>query len=254
MRAKIKRKQLSLVISETSVTIDDMRQIRSNPTPQSCGDRKFVAYYRVSTDRQGASGLGLEAQRATVAQYVAAWHLLAEFQEIESGKSAQRPQLATALETCRKSNATLVIAKLDRLSRNVVFIGTLMEGDVPFVACDMPHANEMTIHILAAVAQGERKAISERTKAALEVAKARGTRLGNPRWEESIDRARAARNGTPVPLAVVSQIRSCRKDGWPLRRIAAHLNAMAVRTPRGCKWHSETVKAVLKRELESSSE
>jgi DNA invertase Pin-like site-specific DNA recombinase len=118
----------------------------------------------------------------------------------------------------------------------------------------MPHANEMTIHILAAVAQGERKAISERTKAALEVAKARGTRLGNPRREESIERARAARNGNPVSLAVVSQIRRCREDGWPLRRIAAHLNAMDVRTPRGCKWHPETVKAVLNRGLKTSSE
>jgi len=223
-----------------------MKKRRESVPPEPNG--KFVAYYRVSTDRQGASGLGIEAQRATVAKHVSAGHLLAEFQEVESGRSAVRPQLAAALAVCRRNDATLVIAKLDRLSRNVAFIATLMEGDVSFVACDMPHANPLTIHILAAVAQEERKAISERTRAALEVAKARGTRLGNPRWQNSIALARAARSGVPVPLAVISQVRQCRKDGWPLRRIAGHLNDMGVKTSRGSKWHPETVKNILLRQ------
>jgi DNA invertase Pin-like site-specific DNA recombinase len=229
-----------------------MARKRQNGRPPNTPNTKFVAYYRVSTDRQGASGLGLDAQRSLVAKHVAAGHLVAEFQEIESGKIDKRPQLQAALENCRDNDATLVIAKLDRLARDALFILTLMKGDVEFVACDMPQANRMVLQLLAVIAEGEREAISARTKAALEVAKARGTRLGNPRWEESIERARAARNGNPVPLAVVSQIKRCREDGWPLRRIACHLNAMDVRTPRGCKWHPETVKAVLKRELAGS--
>jgi DNA invertase Pin-like site-specific DNA recombinase len=112
----------------------------------------------------------------------------------------------------------------------------------------------MVLGILAVIAEGEREAISSRTKAALQVAKARGTRLGNPRWQESIGRARAARNGTPVPLAVISQISRCRNDGWPLRRIAAELNAMGVRTPRGAEWHATTVRTILNRETLSAIE
>jgi DNA invertase Pin-like site-specific DNA recombinase len=221
------------------------RQNISDPAPKK---HLFVAYYRVSTDRQGASGLGLEAQRATVARHVAEWHLIAEFSEIESGKSGQRPQLRAALETCRKCGATLAIAKLDRLSRNMAFIATLMEGDVNFVACDMPYANHLTIHILAAIAQEERKAISERTRAALQIAKARGTRLGNPKWQNSIERARAARNPCSVTPQIISEIQEHRAKGWPLRRIAGHLNSLGVRTPRGAQWHPETVRAVLNRE------
>jgi DNA invertase Pin-like site-specific DNA recombinase len=143
----------------------------------------FVAYYRVSTDRQGRSGLGLQAQREAVARFLAGHPgaaLLGEFTEVESGKRADRPQLATALALARRGRATLVIAKLDRLARSVAFIAGLMEGGAPFIACDNPHAMPLTIHMLAAVAQHEREAISARTKAALAVAKARGTRLGNP--------------------------------------------------------------------------
>lgn len=228
-----------------------MTRKRQSGRPPKTSNTNFVAYYRVSTDRQGASGLGLDAQRSSVAKHVATGHLIAEFQEIESGKIDKRPQLLAALEHCRDNDATLVIAKLDRLARDALFILTLMKGDVEFTACDMPQANRMVLQLFAVIAEGEREAISARTKAALQVAKARGTRLGNPRWEESIERARAAWNGTPVPLAVASQIRQCRKDGWPLRRIAGHLNEMGVRTPRGCKWHPETVNAVLKRELGS---
>ena len=144
---------------------------------------KFVAYYRVSTDRQGKSGLGLDAQREAVTSYLngGSWQLVQEFVEVESGKRADRPQLAAALAACRKHKAKLVIAKLDRLSRNLAFVATLMESGVEFVAVDNPHANKLTIHILAAVAQHEREMISERTKAALAAARARGTQLGNPR-------------------------------------------------------------------------
>jgi DNA invertase Pin-like site-specific DNA recombinase len=144
--------------------------------------RRFVAYYRVSTDRQGRSGLGLEAQQKAITDYLngGAWELVGEFIEVESGKRSDRPQLVLALEACRKRKARLVIAKLDRLSRSLAFIATLMEAGVEFVAADMPFANKLTIRILAAVAEHEREAISERTKTALAAAKARGTRLGTP--------------------------------------------------------------------------
>lgn len=143
---------------------------------------QIISYLRVSTARQGASGLGLEAQRATVAAHVAAGGhtLVAEYVEVESGRKADRPQLAAALSACKLHRATLVIAKLDRLARNVAFIANLMDGGVDFLACDMPHANRLTLHLLAAIAEHEREMISQCTKAALQAAKARGKRLGNP--------------------------------------------------------------------------
>src|ERR1700739_1414997 len=159
---------------------------------------KFVAYFRVGTDRQGKSGLGLEAQRKSVLDYLdgGRWELVAEFTEVESGKRSDRPELERALAACKKHRAKLVIAKLDRLSRNLAFIATLMESGVEFVAVDNPHANKLTIHILAAVYQHEREMISERTKAALAAAKKRGQRLGNPDITEvaKLGRARASAN------------------------------------------------------------
>jgi DNA invertase Pin-like site-specific DNA recombinase len=141
---------------------------------------RIVAYYRVSTDRQGRSGLGLEAQQEAVRTYLNGgnWKLVGEFVEIESGKRADRPKLSEALRICRLQRATLVIAKLDRLSRNAHFLLGLQEAGVDFVAADSPHANRLTVHILAAVAEDEAKRIAERTKAALAAAKARGTKLG----------------------------------------------------------------------------
>ena len=150
---------------------------------------KWVAYYRVSTKRQGESGLGLEAQKASVAEYLngGRWKLVDEFTETESGKDDRnRPALQEALAACRRWRATLVIAKLDRLSRDAHFLTGLHKAGVKFVAVDMPEANEMVVTIMAAVAQAERRMISERTKAALQAAKARGKRLGRP-------------PGTPVP-------------------------------------------------------
>jgi DNA invertase Pin-like site-specific DNA recombinase len=133
----------------------------------------YVAYYRVSTDRQGASRLGLDAQRQAVSNYIGGHFLIVEFTEIESGRShTNRPQLLAALEACRKNRAVLVIARFDRLARNVAFLATLMGNGTDFVACDMPIANRLTIHILEEVAEHEREMISKRTKAALAEAKA----------------------------------------------------------------------------------
>jgi DNA invertase Pin-like site-specific DNA recombinase len=141
---------------------------------------QFVAYYRVSTDRQGRSGLGLDAQREAVRAHLAGHSgaLQAEFCEIESGKRSDRPQLAAAIAAAKKAKATLIIAKLDRLARNVHFISGLMESGVDFVAADNPHANKLMVHLLAAFAEHEREQISQRTKDALAAAKARGARLG----------------------------------------------------------------------------
>ncbi len=140
----------------------------------------YVAYYRVSTDRQGRSGLGLEAQRSAVAGYLdgGSWTLLDTFTEVESGRRNDRPELAKALDLCRRRKATLVIAKLDRLARNVAFIANLMDADVDVVAVDMPEANRFTLHIMAAMAEHVAALVSQQTKAALKAAKARGRALG----------------------------------------------------------------------------
>ena len=138
--------------------------------------RKFVAYFRVSTDKQGKSGLGLEAHREAVLTYLdgGRWSLVQEFVEVESGKRNDRPELGAALAACKKHKAKLIIAKLDRLSRNLAFIATLMDSGVEFVAVDNPHANKLTVHILAAVAQHEREMIGQRTRDALQAAKEMG--------------------------------------------------------------------------------
>ncbi len=211
----------------------------------------FVSYYRVSTDKQGRSGLGLEAQRTAVTAFtMGRGNVLAEFTEIESGKKNDRPQLVAALDLCRKKKARLVIAKLDRLARNVAFIANLMESGVEFIACDMPEANRLTLHILAAVAEHEREAISRRTKDALTAARARGTRLGNPRPVSSLARGRATlmkqtdeRHANVRPL-----IKDLQAQGIGLRAIARELNRRGIPTARGMKWAHATVAAVLQRD------
>jgi DNA invertase Pin-like site-specific DNA recombinase len=213
---------------------------------------KFVAYYRVSTDQQGTSGLGLEAQRAAVATYLdgGPWRLLAEHTEVESGKRADRPELAKALAACRKHKAKLIIAKLDRLSRNLAFIATLMDSGVEFIAVDNPHANKLTIHILAAVAQHEREAISERTKAALAAAKARGKKLGGPRLAAARRASIKARSKAADAFAanVRPIIKEIQNSGVSsLRGVAKALNARGVRTPRGGEWTAAQVSNVLER-------
>src|SRR3954451_24854366 len=193
-------------------------------------DGRFVAYYRVSTDRQGRSGLGLDAQRAAVTEYLNGgnWQLVAEFTEVESGRKNDRPKLAKALAACRRIGATLIIAKLDRLARNVAFVSNLMEAGVEFVAVDFPTANRLTIHILAAVAEHEREMISTRTKAALAAAKARGTRLGNPNGLSAEARTKGTavgvekRKAAAAALApVVAEIKASGRTS--LRTIAAGL-------------------------------
>jgi DNA invertase Pin-like site-specific DNA recombinase len=216
---------------------------------------KFVSYLRVSTARQGASGLGLEAQREAVAQFLngGRWQLVQEVVEVESGKRCDRPALASALRLCRQQKATLVIAKLDRLARNVAFIANLMESGVEFVAVDMPQANKFTVHIMAAVAEQEAEAISKRTKAALAAAKARGTQLGGRRIsaERLIEigaEARAQRSAKTQAtrndlLPTISQIRA--NGATTLRQIAAALNAREIDAPRGGKWSAMQVRRVL---------
>jgi DNA invertase Pin-like site-specific DNA recombinase len=207
--------------------------------------RRFVAYYRVSTDRQGKSGLGLDAQRKAVLDYLngGSWELVSEYTEVETGKRADRPELVKALEVCRKQRATLVIAKLDRLSRNLAFVATLMDSGVSFVACDNPHANKLTIHILAAVAQHERELISERTRAALQMAKARGQKLGNPRLADAAKLGREARQIAADQFAanVLPVIRELQAAGAKsTNAIAAGLNARKVPARRGGLWtHSQ---------------
>jgi DNA invertase Pin-like site-specific DNA recombinase len=141
---------------------------------------KYISYYRVSTEKQGVSGLGLEAQREAVLNYIKPENIFSEFTEIESGRKKDRPILDEALRLCKELDGTLVIAKLDRLARNVAFVSALLESGVKFLCCDMPSANELTIHIYSAIAQDEAKRISIRTKEALQVKKSQGFRLGSP--------------------------------------------------------------------------
>jgi DNA invertase Pin-like site-specific DNA recombinase len=207
----------------------------------------FVAYYRVSTDRQGRSGLGLEAQKKAVADYLNGgnWKLAGEFTEVETGKKADRPELTKALALCRRRKAKLVIAKLDRLSRNLAFIATLMDAGVEFIAVDNPHANKLTVHILAAVAQHEREMIADRTKAALQAAKARGVRLGRNGSERLAPQHRAAALEYARRLEpVLSELRA---RGLSVRAIARELNSRAIATVKGGCWHAMTVQRALAR-------
>ena len=211
--------------------------------------KRFVAYYRVSTDKQGKSGLGLDAQKEAVLRYLngGAWDLVAEFTEVESGKKDDRPQLAAALAACRKHKATLVIAKLDRLARNVAFIANLMEAGTDFVAVDMPEANKLVLHIMAAMAQHEREAISARTKAALAAAKARGKELGGFRGV-TVDQAMGTQAQKARQWAqgeIGQEIADMKARGWSLWEIAHHLNDLGVKTRRGGEWQAITVKRVL---------
>jgi DNA invertase Pin-like site-specific DNA recombinase len=219
--------------------------VTGNPQVQA-KSTGFIAYYRVSTDRQGRSGLGLEAQRAAVGRYLAGIGgiLKAEHTEVETGRRNDRPELQKALAACRKHKARLVIAKLDRLSRNVAFIATMMDAGVEFVACDNPHATRLTLHILAAVAEHEREMISARTKAALQAAKARGVRLGrNAERLAPANRAAALDHANQIKGVLAELNRS----GMTNREIAAELTARGITTPRGGRWHPQTVRRVMER-------
>ena len=219
---------------------------------------KFVSYLRVSTKRQGASGLGLEAQRTAVADFLNGghWTVIQEMVEVESGKHDGRPKLAEAMALCRVHGATLLVAKLDRLSRDAAFLMTLQNGSMKFVCADMPEANELTIGIMAVVAQAERKMISVRTKAALAAAKARGVKLGGDRGNLALigERAREAGRAALTRMAasraadLTPIIATLRADGaTSLRQLAAGLNEREVPTARGRSWSPTQVARLLDR-------
>ena len=221
--------------------------------------QRLVAYERVSTARQGASGLGLEAQRKTIEDFAVSRgaEVLARFTEVESGRKANRPELTKALHLAKVTGATLVIAKLDRLSRNAAFLLALRDSGVRFVAVDMPEANDLTVGIMALVAQAEREAISRRTKEALAVARERGVKLGNPNGAASLRRAgkvgvalssavSANADAFAADLAaVVADIRSA--GTVSLRAIAAELALSGIRTRRGGRWQVSNVRGLLGR-------
>jgi DNA invertase Pin-like site-specific DNA recombinase len=220
--------------------------------------RQFVAYLRVSTARQGQSGLGLEAQEAAIQAYLAqtpgARLLAPPHVEIESGRKADRPELAKALERCRKTGAALLIAKLDRLARDAHFLLGLQKAGVEFVAADLPRADRLTVGILAMVAEEEAKRTSARTKAALAAAKARGTRLGGvrqgqrpPTPEEAL--AGSARGVEARRVAagqaahrVAPRIAELQGQGYSLAQVAKALTAEGYRTPRGAEWTATAVR------------
>jgi DNA invertase Pin-like site-specific DNA recombinase len=223
----------------------------------SAPSRQLVTYLRVSTLRQGQSGLGLEAQRATVGAYAASTGqtIAAEYVEVESGARGDRPQLAAALAACRLRRATLCIAKLDRLSRSVAFTSAMMNDGVDFVACDMPHANRLTLHIMAAMAEHERHVTSERTKAALAAARARGVRLGNPRGaahlvagcRDAANKGARARQAASKAksLALAPLLAQIQGSGLrSSREIALELNRRGVPSLRGV-WYPQQVRRLL---------
>ena len=216
-------------------------------------DRLFVVYYRVSTQQQKRSGLGLLAQQDSARRYIKdnPGRLIAEVTEIESGRLSHRPQLNEALRLCRVYDAKLIIARLDRLARSVAMIAGLLESDVDFVAADMPLANRFTIHILAAVAEYEARLISDRTKAAFAAAKARGRKFGNPRPEthKFSDIARKARaraereRSKKRALKFAPLLCELRDRGRTIQEIAQHLTALGVDRPRGGNaWGHNTVR------------
>jgi DNA invertase Pin-like site-specific DNA recombinase len=222
---------------------------------------KIVSYLRVSTVRQGESGLGLDAQRAAVEAFCkrTSSTIAREFVEVESGRHDDRPKLAEALAFARRSKATLLVAKLDRLSRSVRFIATVMDSGVEFAAADMPDANRMLLHILAAIAEGEAKAISDRTKSALAAAKARGTKLGTHNPSVPVLTLQAARKGRMLGASANRQQASkayadlapyamtLRDSGCSLRAIARQLNDDGHRTRTDAPWSQVQVSRLLAR-------
>lgn len=212
----------------------------------------FIAYYRVSTQGQGQSGLGLDAQRVAVQAYVQSvgGALIAEHEEVESGTLDDRVQLKAALKQCRSEKAMLVIAKLDRLARSVHFISELLRSGVEFVAADMPHANKLTIHIIAAVAEYEREVIAQRTKASLAAAKARGVRLGNPnaanQSKMASDKTREQADAFAKGIKTVMQALHA-QGATSFSSLAKSLEAHGVGTQRGGRWTAAGVRNILLR-------
>jgi len=216
----------------------------------------FIAYYRVSTIKQGNSGLGLEAQKTLVANYVdsrPSGQLVKEYTEVESGKVNDRPQLEDALHHCEMTGATLVVSKLDRLSRDLEFIAALMKSDnLKFVVAELPEANSLTLNIMAVLANYERMIISERTKQALAAAKARGVKLGNPRLHEartgdtSAARLKFKANTDKYREGLLKSIMSAQAEGYKTySAIAGRLNELGVKSRRGNLIYPSTIARAL---------
>lgn len=214
--------------------------------------KTYVAYLRVSTNKQGIDGLGIAAQEQAIKAYNG--NVIATFVEVESGRRKDRPELIKALAQCKLTGSTLIVAKLDRLARNVYFISSLMESKVDFVACDFPEASPLTLHIMSAVAEHEAKAISARTKVALAEAKKRGVKLGNPNLT-----AEGRIKGNEAGIKTIKQvaddfsakvrpvIEALQGQGKSLRKIAEELDQLGVQTARGGKWTPTAVRNALAR-------
>ncbi len=220
---------------------------------------QYIAYYRVSTKGQAESGLGLDGQRTSIHAYAGEGNLIAEYEEHESGRKTDRPQLAAALRHCKATGATLIIAKLDRLARNTLFLLQLMQSGVEILALDCPSMNKLTLTVFAAVAEQEADLISQRTKAALAAAKARGVKLGGFRPEQQARRNewedRRRENSTAAhkskadayAMTVGTFVRQAQHSGLSLQGIADSLTAQNIRTARGGQWTRTAVKNLIAR-------
>ena len=239
--------------------IDDLETSALGKSAMISLKTKLVAYERVSTTRQGRSGLGLEAQRKAIDDFAAARaaDVLGRFTEVESGGKDARPELTKALHLAKVTGATLVIAKLDRLSRNAVFLLTLRDSGVRFLAADMPEANDLTVGVMALVAQQEREAISRRTKEALAAAKVRDVKLGNPNGAAALlaagkggaaSRATVTANADAHTADLADILTDIRVQGREtLRAIAAELNRRGILTRRSGKWHVSSARNLIRR-------
>lgn len=221
------------------------------------GSRRFIAYYRVSTSKQGQSGLGLEAQQEAVKRFLDGdnWELIEEFKEVETGKGAdalaKRPQLSKALQACKRHEAVLIIAKLDRLARNVHFISGLLETGVEFVAADMPQANKVMIQMYSVMAEWERDQVSSRTKAALAIAKARGVKLGvagkaNLSWNIEERKSRA----DTLAKKLLPVIDGFKRAGLSQRAMVNQLNSLGIPAARGGDWSLQQLQRLMNRQSE----
>ena len=221
-------------------------------------DERFVAYLRVSTQRQGSSGLGLEAQREIIHNYLRDKKPIFEYVEVESGRKTDkgRPKLKEALSQCRTYRAKLIVAKLDRLARNVSFLSALLDSDVEIVFCDFPQANKMVLHILASISQYEAELISTRTKQALAAKKSRGCKLGNPehlmdKHKEAIANSnktnRKKAEDNPNNKRAVAMLRILAEQGMTLTEMTDKLNKEGFVTSKGYEFRASQVYVLLKR-------
>lgn len=251
MHAKNRHRQPIIWRAGDQVCSQANQRLHVKGSVMSC--TQYIAYYRVSTVRQGASGLGLDAQRSATAQFVmsSGGNLVSEYTEVESGKLKNRPQLDAAIAACRKTGATLLIAKLDRLARNVAFIANLLESGVKFIAVDMPNADRFMLHVYAAMAEEEGRRISERTKSALASAKARGVELGR---NGRVLAQRHKREARTFAISIESTLRTLIEgEGVSFRVAADRLNEMGISSARGGRWHSTSVHRAWRRVCPSPS-